>query len=333
MLMVLNLHSFWGYDHGNGILQAVDFFRESTSICAVNVFLLISGYFGIKWKFKSFFNLVFQIFFYAFGVYLAVVALGLKDFSTQEFLSNAACLYKHWGFITGYVLLYMLSPMLNALTETQTSKELLMTILVLYVSEYLITRDCGSLNYGILYLIGKFIRKTDSVDRLKVNATLGYGLVTMVIFISVWSLYKLANFYASEKMQGFFLGYSYAGPFVILQAIFLFLVFARMNFTSKFINWCSASCLSMFLIHMHPAIKQIGYYDFTESLYELSPLMHIVGLLVLIISVFWGCILVDKIRIAISNAVVTLLCKTKQLLPMRMFEIETYLPAAIKKIL
>lgn len=33
MLMVLNLHSFWGFEHGNGILQVIDFFRECTSIC------------------------------------------------------------------------------------------------------------------------------------------------------------------------------------------------------------------------------------------------------------------------------------------------------------
>ena len=49
MLMVLNLHSFHGYDYGSGIMQGLDWFRESTSICAVNVFIMISGYFGIKW--------------------------------------------------------------------------------------------------------------------------------------------------------------------------------------------------------------------------------------------------------------------------------------------
>ena len=141
MLMVLNLHSFWGYDHGSGVLQAADFFRESTSICAVNVFLLISGYFGIKWQFKSFFNLIFQLFFYAFGVYTVAAAFGFIEFSTKEFLYNATCIYKYWGFITAYVLLYMLSPMLNALAEKQTSRELLMTIIIFYVSEWLITRD------------------------------------------------------------------------------------------------------------------------------------------------------------------------------------------------
>lgn len=333
MLMVLNLHSFWGYDHGSGVLQFADFFRESTSICAVNAFLLISGYFGIKWKFKSFFNLIFQLFFYAFGVYTIAVAFGFIEFSTKEFLYNATCIYKYWGFITAYVLLYMLSPMLNALAEKQTSRELLMTIIIFYVSEWLITRDCGSLNYGILYLIGRFIKKTDAVNRLEINATKSYWRMTILIFALVYGSYKLLHITTAEKMCGFVFGYSYSGPFVIMQAIFLFLVFARMNFTSKFINWCSASCLSIFLIHMHPAIRQIGYYNFTEKLYDLPVLQHVSILLLLFISVFAGCILIDKIRIFVSDAVYSFLCKVKQRFPQRLVELETYIPSVVKKLI
>lgn len=333
MLMVLNLHSFWGYDNGSGILQAFDFLRESTSICAVNAFLLISGYFGIKWKFKSFFNLIFQLFFYAFGVYVIAVSLGYVDFSNKEFLMNATCIYNHWGFITAYVLLYMLSPMLNALSEKLTSKDLLLTIIILYISELFITRDCGSLNYGILYLIGRFIKKTDAVNRLQTVAVRGYWFTTVLIFAFVYGAYKLLLIDDADGMCGFLLGYSYSGPFVILQAVFLFLTFARINFTSKFINWCSASCLSIFLIHMHPSIKHIGYYSLTESLYDLPVLQHIGVLLLLIISVFFGCILIDKIRIIISDAVYFLLCKIKQLLPQKIFEFETYIPSVVKKLI
>lgn len=93
MLMVLNLHSFWGFEHGNGILQVIDFFRECTSICAVNVFLMISGYLGIRWKFKSFFNLVFQLFFYSFGVYGVAVLLGFASFSFHDIVTCIKCLY------------------------------------------------------------------------------------------------------------------------------------------------------------------------------------------------------------------------------------------------
>lgn len=333
MLMVLNLHSFWGYSHGSGLLQVADFFRESTSICAVNAFLLISGYFGIKWKFKSFFNLIFQLFFYAFGVYAVAVALGIIDFSVRDFLMNFTCIYKYWGFITAYVLLYVLSPMLNALAEKLTSKELLATILLLYISEWFITRDCGSLNYGIIYLIGRFMKKTDAVEKLKVYATSAYWITTIIIFVLVYCSYRFLHINTAEQMVGFPLGLNYSSPFVILQALFIFLVFARMNFTSKFINWCSASCLSIFLIHMHPAIKQIGYYDFTESLYDLNPFIHVGVLLLLIVFVFFGCILIDKVRILISDAVYALLSKIKQLLPERLFKFETYIPAVIKNIL
>lgn len=333
MLMVLNLHSFWGYNHGTGFLQAADFFRETTSICAVNAFLLISGYFGIKWKIKSFFNLVFQLFFYAFGVYLAATALGFVEFSMSGFLNNASCIYKHWGFITNYVLLYILSPMFNALAEKLKSKDLLITILILFFSEWVITRSCDFLNFGIIYLIGRFIKKTETVEKLKINATRGYWFTTIIIFILVYFCYQFTPLKNADLMGANPFGYSYKSPFVILQSVFLFLMFARFNFMSKLVNWCSASCLSIFLIHMHPAIKQIGYYDFTEGLYDLNIYTHIAILLLLFVSVFMGCILIDKIRIYISDIVFALLCRIKLLLPQSLFKVETYLPFVVKKII
>ena len=333
MLMVLNLHSFWGYNHGSGFLQTADFFRESTSICAVNAFLLISGYFGIKWKLKSFYNLIFQLFFYAFSVYLVAATLGFIEFTTHGLLTNITCLYKHWVFITNYLLLFMLSPMLNAVSEKLKSKDLLVTILILFVSEWLITRGCGFLNYGIIYLIGRLIRKTNAVDTLKINASRGYWLSTVVIFLLVYCCYMFTPVKSAKLMNVIPIGYNYAAPLVILQAIFLFLVFVRNNFTSKFINWCSASCLSIFLVHMHPAINQIGYYYFTESLYNFNPITHAIVLILLIVSVFIGCILIDKIRIFISDLTYALLCKVKHLLPERLFRLDTYLPLVVKKII
>lgn len=109
MLMVLNLHSFWGYEHGSGVMQALDFFRESTSICAVNVFLLISGYFGIKWKWKSFYNLIFQIFFYSFAVYIVACGIGVIEFSYGGVLSSAKALYVSYLYKGICVIVFLLS--------------------------------------------------------------------------------------------------------------------------------------------------------------------------------------------------------------------------------
>lgn len=333
MLMVLNLHSFWGFEHGNGILQVIDFFRECTSICAVNVFLMISGYFGIRWKFKSFFNLVFQLFFYSFGVYGVAVLLGFASFSFHDIVTCIKCLYDSWGFITGYVLLYFCAPLLNAFAEKVSSRKLLSFIIIFFVAEIFICRSQVYLNYGVIYLIGRFLNKTNAIERLRLNATKVYWITTVLIFICVYLLYKFVLIDSAKVMNDLVLGLSYSSPLVILQAVSLFLVFARMNFHNKFVNWCSASCLSIFLIHMHPSIKYIGYYSFPESLYSKPLLYHMGTLIILIAIVFWGSILIDRIRIYISNVIYSVLCLLKNQIPQKFFVMDTYIPFVIRQIL
>lgn len=301
MLMVLNLHSFAGYRHGEGIMQALDFLRESTSICAVDTFVLISGYFGIKWRKKGLFNLLFQVLFYSFAVYGVCVVTGILQFNKGEFIHCFKAFYDSWGFITWYIILYFVSPWLNAFAEKSNSKQLMIYILIFWLAEHLIMRSTGVLNFCTMYLIGRWISKVGK-EKLSRNAWRGYIITTIMIFAGSYSAFRIFRFDATQ-MGDFVFGYSYASPFVMLQAIFLFLIFGRMIIQSKTINWLAASCLSIFLIHMHPAIKKIGYYSFTESLYDKSFYEHTAILIVLIIVVFFGSILIDKVRIFISNLV------------------------------
>ena len=323
MLMVLNLHSFSGWQHGGGFWQAFDFFRESTSICAVDCFVLISGYFGIHWKFKSFFNLVFQILFYSVAVYLVAVTLGIVDWSIGGFLERFECLFaaeKSWGFAVSYVLLYFCAPMLNALAERTTSKDLLTFILVFFIAVNFICLPDIVFTYALIYLIGRLLRKTNLVER-KIPAWKGYWIVTILIFFFVYIiLYKglgIRNASIAASLPIGFIGYSYSAPLVIIQSVFLFLAFAKMSFISKVVNWCASSCFAIFLIHMHPTIKEIGYYTFTTGLYDKPVLQHIVILTMLIVTVFFCSILVDKVRIAISNAFYFVISKIASIIPWR----------------
>lgn len=301
MLMVLNLHSCWCFDIGTGLVQGLDFFREATSICAVDVFLIISGYFGIKWKLKSFFNLMFQLFFYSFGIYLVVTSLGIIDFSINGLVQCAKATYGSWCFISGYVVLYFVAPMINAFVNKVGKKELLMYILVFYVAKVLICRDEDYFLYFLLYLVGRSLKKAEVVEKLKLNAGRSYLVTTILVFIASYSLYSFTGVNTAEKQAEFILALNYANPFIVLQAIFLFVAFSRLNFQSSIINLLSSSCLAIFLIHMHPVIKDIGYYAYTKSLYTLPILEHVWILLVLIISVFFGSILIDKVRLFLSD--------------------------------
>ncbi|MBO7607678.1 MAG: hypothetical protein J6T28_08710 [Paludibacteraceae bacterium] len=329
MLMVLNLHSFWGYYSDRGFCQALDFLRESTSICAVNVFILISGYFGIRWRMKGLYNLLFQVAFYSFAVYLFCVSTGICNFDRVEFFHCFKAFYDSWGFITWYIILYFLSPVLNVFAEKTDSRQLLIFIVVFWLAEHVIMRSMGeNLNYFLVYLIGRWISKVGT-EPLSNNAGKRYLITTFIIFVLSYSAYIFLH-YDAEKMCCFVLGYSYASPFVILQAVFLFLFFSKINIRGKFINWSAASCLAIFLIHMHPLIKDVGYYAFTRSFY-IEPFMeHCAILIFFICGVFCGSILVDKIRIVISECVYLILKYACRLIPNKYRIIDFYLPSKLK---
>lgn len=304
MLMVLSLHSFWGYDFGAGPLNMLDFFRESLCICAVDCFILISGYFGIRWKWNSFFNLIFQILFYAFGVYLFCSYIGVLEFDKYDFLKNITCLYSFSAFVKYYIILYFLSPLLNAFVDKNDNKKIMLYVVVLFFAENFISRsETSFMNFCLLYLIGRWISRTSLIQKIRFNPLYAYLIVTVVITAIVFFMHAKLHLNVKQT-QSFILGYSYYSPLVILQSVFLFLAFGKLNFQNRAVNWCAASCFAIYLIHMHPAIKEIGYYSFTRSLYQRPFFEHLLILCSLIIAVFIGSILVDKIRIIIYR-----LCK------------------------
>lgn len=203
----------------------------------------------------------------------------------------------------------------------------------MFLSEnFIIIRNIGAINFCLIYLIGRWIRKTNAVNGLRINAIKAFCATTFLIFSCVYPIYLVTHINA-KTMCSLVIGYSYSSPLVILQAVFLFLIFARMNFVSKWVNWCAASCLSIFLIHMHPAINHIGYYSFTESLYDKPLFEHIITLIALIVIVFFGSIIIDKVRIAISDAIYKASLWLAQQLPPKLFALETYIPKRIIEII
>lgn len=334
MLMVLNLHSFHGYDSGIGLFKFIDFFRESSSICAVDVFILISGYFGIHWKVKSFFNLFFQVLFYSFGIYIVCCWLGVVSFNKIDFIKCAGATFNSWVFIARYFALYFISPCLNSFAEKTSSRSLFLFIFIYFIAENFIFYDRGVSNFFLMYLIGRFLKKANAVHTMKIRVVQCYWIVTLIITIFAYLLNVLMN-YDAVKMTTSFIAYSYSAPLVILQAISIFIFFGHLKINSKLINWLAASCLSIFLIHMHPAVvsSNISYFSFTKDLYGLPIINHIFILFLLFICVFFGSIIIDKFRIFISRHVYNGIISIWNRLPHKVRDFDAYIPIQIKEII
>ena len=122
MLMVLLLHAnflvFGTPTAADATCQPVAtflrLFFESVSIVGVNLFVFISGWYGIKAKVSRIAAFLFQVFFFVAVCYGAeVVVLGTNTFSFS-YLFHLLRMDSYW-FAQAYLILYVLSPALNKL--------------------------------------------------------------------------------------------------------------------------------------------------------------------------------------------------------------------------
>lgn len=322
MIMVLGLHTFRAPEVITlGTLNsrvAFDFFKESACISAVNLFVLISGYFGIKWKLKSFSSLVFQlVFFNLFGWAVCAVL----DYKAVSLDALGLGWFTGWWFTTIYLGLYLIAPVLNAFVEKITPWQLSYFLFAFYVYQTVSQQwvsnsfDAGYsiMSFFGLYLTGRLLSVIDlkrfkwfRTDKLLVL----WGGTTLLIGVEVL-LYAILRHRGGTEIQGSVFGMTYNNPLVILQSVICFCIFLTLRFTNKIVNWFACSALSIYLLHMHPGWKQ-ELYGLAESLYAYSFFTHYALLMLLIIGIVVVSVLIDKIRIWCFECIYTKLDKYLQ---------------------
>lgn len=90
--------------HGSGIL-------------AVPCFILLTGYYGLNFKVKKFINILLQCFTYSFILYW-ILAYFNSNFSIKIATYQFFCFQPGWWFIWCYIILYLLSPVINKLLNS-----------------------------------------------------------------------------------------------------------------------------------------------------------------------------------------------------------------------
>ena len=187
VLFILTLHTrFEGilavYEGGIDINHICRFIFQAMSIVGVNLFVLISGYFGIKLKPSSLINILLQV------VYITIVSILFtliyslvfdKPFHFNEIWFTPVA--KIVWFVPAYIMLMIFTPILNVFIENTTTKKLAiytacLYLLSIYWNSILVGTISGFDGYSwgwfiILYFTGCVIR------RLEVSkSTVGGGI-------------------------------------------------------------------------------------------------------------------------------------------------------------
>lgn len=219
----------------------------------VNCFILISGYYGIKFKLRSLFNL------YCICVFFALLATLMKACVTDVQV-NKSLLYtillpfshSNWWFIKCYVALFLIAPVLNKAAQNLGRKEfitviVLLTFLNIYLGYYWHQHNSDGYNlvqFIYVYLIGAFLRRfpLKRLDRK----------YSMILYISGALLWSLISILSVKWRVPHWVPFYYNNPLVILAAVGLFVFMTQIEIRSVAVNTIASSVLAAYLIQDIP---------------------------------------------------------------------------------
>ena len=315
MLMVLVLHAdfealgvpTYADIISSPIASALKVFFEMGSIVAVNVFVLISGWFGIRPSVKGFSKFVFQWLFFAIGIYLVLALWGKIDFSLRGIANSIAFMHSgsYW-FILSYICLYFFSPVLNAFIQNADKRTCIYFIVTFYIFQTLysflggganfLMKGYSALSFMGLYVLAAFVRK--HIDFSKYNCWklfVGYILLTIAMMVT-WMFAQLLNVspIASRVL-------CYSNPLVVLSSLMLLMTFSKIKCRSSIINYIAAGSFAVYLLHCHPNVYPL-YLDSVREAANISTLF-IPGVVLLW---FIASLLLDFIRVTLWEGVTIL---------------------------
>lgn len=173
MFLVLVVHAnFWALGRPTSLDMQMSplasytrFFIESLAIVCVNVFVLISGWFGIKPSVNGFSRFAFQCLFFLIGHYVVGLAIGASRLDIKGIAGCFCLLSNHW-FIKSYIGLYILAPVLNAFVKVADKKQLKLLLIVFFLYQTIygwsgaaafFVNGYSTMSFIGLYLLGRYL--------------------------------------------------------------------------------------------------------------------------------------------------------------------------------
>lgn len=281
---------------------------HSIAIICVNCFILISGYFGIRWKWKSFANLLWQLLFWAIiGYFIAAYLIEPfitlnQEYSLKQFLKSFLDYYQGRWFVSAYLTLYIFSPVINAYIDRASTQDFSKFIIIFYAFSTIYGYFIRSIEFNTglsaislfgIYMIGAWLRKAD-YRFLKYNRWIDLGIFFFLTIVLTVANYILLRFNIEKSLYG------YLNPIVILESMALFQFFRKLDIGSiRWINFIASSAFAAFLFHCHPFIG--NFYSIACRYCNDTFQFSVIYVTLFICAIFGFTVLLDKIRIVMFD--------------------------------
>ena len=330
MMMVIMLHylgkggllpALTGPLLGNGYIAWI---LETLSIVAVNVYMLISGFFlsGSGFKTGRLFQLLCQVLFYSIGIPLVCIACGIlqpEEVTLYQLLQYVLpAQMEHYWFATAYVIMYVFSPILGTAVKQMKKGQLKAVILILLVfwsvskSVLPVRLEIDRLGYDGLwfmcvYLIAAYMRLYGiALFQNRKKSLCLYLAGCGAIFLVTMGSREL--YLVTGKFEDFLgAAYHYNHILNVFAAMALFYAFYHWNIpeeglVARLIVKTAPYTFGVYLLHEHLELRYL-WPQWLNASGEGNPLVFVLRSLGAVLVVFVAGVVVDMVRGMLFGAV------------------------------
>ena len=289
----------------------IRYILECMSLVCVNVFVLLSGWFGIRATKQGFLKFIFEVLFFGVGIWLVGLTFGFAQFSPSRLLNALMFTSPLSWFVVSYMGLYLLSPVLNRFIEKADKREIEIVLVCffafqtlygwLFSSEGQFQNGYSVISFIGLYLLSRYIRlypcHLTTLNR-RADLAIYFGLCAANAACGY-----LACMFNIDGVNSRMVGYS--NPLVIAASVSLVLYFSKLQFQNKVVNWLGAGAFGVFLLHLNENIYPLFFKQPIALIYSTyTPALALVYILLILLAYFAAGILIDHLRAWIWNKIV-----------------------------
>ncbi len=281
---------------------------EQVTIVGVDVFVLISGWFGIHAKLKGAVSLLFQVVFFSVIIAIFCKFMGIQ-YSIKDILKSLYFGCSYW-FVPAYLALYVLTPILNSFIEYAPKQHFRNVLICFFVLEIF----CGwmidilGLKQGYhvfsfmgLYLLARYVRLYPSAlfthkwyFDLAIYFVLSLIPAVLELFVAEGGVISKTHL-------------AYHSPFVMGASLFLLLTFSKWHIQSNVVNWFASSAFAVYLTHQHPSIQPL-FIAYCSNMYDkIAGHEYFLWCIIIAIFIFAVSTMIDKLRIYIWKRITDML--------------------------
>jgi len=290
------------------------------SMVCINIYVLISGYFLSESSFASWrlVKMELQILFYSMGILALFWIFGSVEHDVKYLVYCATPIISdfYW-FVTMYVGMYLLSPILNKFAKSITKRQFQCMLILLfcllsvwtnvfyYTSGLNIAEGASIAWFVAIYLLGAYIRLHYVPDgKLSKWFLIGGGLVLMIP-ISRYIIEALVSIpwpgarLLEDLLWGYSISYHYNSMLATIGAAAVFVAFLnvklRDGFGTGFINVAASVSFAVYLIHDHYYIRGT-LWNFINPWEWLDDWYLLPGIILTVICIYGSCMVIELIR-------------------------------------